>query len=395
VDKGVIEGVTILSISERLEPDKEYLNILREAPKIFNVLHVNIGRKDQIAERRTDILTLNYPAERDKFYSLLSRFDEARLDLISPQPIPSKPRRYPKPDDVFLGTASPSVVSPDEEFVARFAAYLSKYRKEISRVIHEEAPTAEAKLDLSSCKWKKGANVAVRLHSSHLNIQNPVQQFKWNGTYQILRFDAKVKNNANTNRIILKFDIAVEGLPIMSLRPEIALQQIITKSGQAKRYLFNEEIAPSSAFASYASKDKREVLGRIRSLQIHTGIDVFIDCLSLQPAEKWKDKIREEICKRDIFWLFWSRRAISSKWVDWEWRTALTEKTLQCIEPHPLEPVELAPPPKELEELQFGSMFEWYISNLQEPVFIRTVKAISNSIISGFSFLLGQKSQRA
>jgi TIR domain len=48
---------------------------------------------------------------------------------------------------------------------------------------------------------------------------------------------------------------------------------------------------------------------------------VFLDCLSLRPGEKWKDKLRDEIKGREIFWLFWSRSAMKSEWVKWEWQT--------------------------------------------------------------------------
>ena len=93
---------------------------------------------------------------------------------------------------------------------------------------------------------------------------------------------------------------------------------------------------------------------------------MFLDCLSLRPGDKWKPKLRDEIDNRDIFWLFWSRSAMMSEWVDWEWRTALASKSVAGIQPHPLEPIELAPPPKELSDLQFGAMYEWYISQLRE-----------------------------
>src|SRR5207248_4014115 len=99
----------------------------------------------------------------------------------------------------------------------------------------------------------------------------------------------------------------------------------------------NETTAPKTAFASYTAADRREVLGRIRSLQIFTGIDVFLDNLSIRPGEMWKPVLDTEIRNRDIFWLFWSRDAKESPWVDWEWRTALTAKSLAGIQPHPLE----------------------------------------------------------
>ena len=54
-----------------------------------------------------------------------------------------------------------------------------------------------------------------------------------------------------------------------------------------------------------------------------------------------------------------------SPWVEWEWRTALDKKTLRGIQPHPLEPSDVAPPPQELEELQFGTAYEHYLMHLQ------------------------------
>jgi hypothetical protein len=111
-------------------------------------------------------------------------------------------------------------------------------------------------------------------------------------------------------------------------------------------------------------------------LEIYTGIDVFFDRKSIRPGEKWKEKLRDEIDRRDIFWLFWSRKAMKSPWVDWEWRTALAEKTIDGIQPHPLEPSDLAPAPKELSALQFGAMYEWYIHHLRQSVFRRVWRQV-------------------
>jgi hypothetical protein len=75
--------------------------------------------------------------------------------------------------------------------------------------------------------------------------------------------------------------------------------------------------------------------------------------------------LRDEIVSRDIFWLFWSREAMKSPWVEWEWRTALAAKTIDGIQPHPLEPSDLAPAPEELSALQFGTIYEWYTHHLR------------------------------
>ena len=92
--------------------------------------------------------------------------------------------------------------------------------------------------------------------------------------------------------------------------------------------------------------------------------------------EEWKQILTGEIRERDIFWLFWSRSAMDSPWVGWEWRTALASKSLMGIQPHPLEPAELAPPPQELSDLQFGAVYEWHLSGLRESWLTRRCRTL-------------------
>ena len=274
-------------------------------------------------------------------------------------------------EEVQLGASTPRNVCPGEEFVARFAAYTEAYRGEVDRVILKEAPSAHLRLDLEKCRWRRGAKVVVRLDAKYVEVSNPVQTFKWNGAWCVLRFDARVQDDAPVRTVILRFDVAVEGFPVVAIRPEIAVSKKDKDDKRAINSSLIEQTAPKSAFASYAKRDRRDVLGRVRSLQIFTGIDVFLDCLSMQPGEEWKRKLIKEIQQRDVFWLFWSRSAMASEWVGWEWRTALQEKSISGIQPHPLEPSELAPPPPELSDLQFGAMYEWYVSQLRESRILR------------------------
>ena len=268
--------------------------------------------------------------------------------------------------DVFFGTSTPPVVSPGETFVARFAAYTDSNRNKIIETLTQESKSSQKRMDLDTCRWRRGTKATVRLETNAAKVLNPVQNFVWNGAWQILRFDVSVLDNIVSKTLILRFDVAVEGLSIIALRPEIEVVNDEQPNRGTAKSSFFEKPAPKTAFASYATGDRREVLGRVRSLNIFTGIDVFLDCLSLRPGDEWKSKLRDEISNRDVFWLFWSRRAKESEWVEWEWRTALALKTLNGIQPHPLEPMELAPPPKELSVLQFGAMYEWYISETRE-----------------------------
>ncbi len=110
----------------------------------------------------------------------------------------------------------------------------------------------------------------------------------------------------------------------------------------------------SSAFASYETEDRTNVLSRIQGMQkILPSLDVFLDVLSIRSGEKWRERIDEEIVQRDAFFLFWSRAASKSPWVDYEWRKALSTRGENFIDPVPLEPPALVPVPKELAMLHF------------------------------------------
>ena len=61
-------------------------------------------------------------------------------------------------------------------------------------------------------------------------------------------------------------------------------------------------------------------------------------------------------------YLFWSRAARASKWVDLEWRIALDRNGLGRIDPVPLESPDLAPPPSELAALHFN---DWMLAYLR------------------------------
>src|SRR5262245_23334570 len=64
---------------------------------------------------------------------------------------------------------------------------------------------------------------ATRCSSTKSLESNPNLQVE--RRFVILRFDTKVPVDIEVNTIILRFDIAVEGLPIIAIRPEIAVSR--------------------------------------------------------------------------------------------------------------------------------------------------------------------------
>jgi HEAT repeat protein len=121
----------------------------------------------------------------------------------------------------------------------------------------------------------------------------------------------------------------------------------------------------SSAFASYASEDRNEVLARIQGMQqVARDLEIFLDVVSLRSGERWEERLESAILERDVLYLFWSRAARASQWVDKEWRTAYRARGLDGIEPVPLEPPDVSPPPPELSGLHFS---DWTLQVRRSP----------------------------
>lgn len=113
-----------------------------------------------------------------------------------------------------------------------------------------------------------------------------------------------------------------------------------------------------TAFASYAHEDAVEVFERVGALQAW-GVDVWTDRLELKGGDAWDAHIHDAIERAERLVLFWSRNAAASPWVEKEWRFALALRGVDGICPTPLEGPDVAPPPPELAERQFGSPADW------------------------------------
>jgi len=132
---------------------------------------------------------------------------------------------------------------------------------------------------------------------------------------------------------------------------------LLSASGVPKEMINASAVPYKSAFASYASE---AVLGRIQGIhKVAPDLDVFLDVLLLRSGRQWEKELWREIPARDIFYLFWSRHARKSKWVEKEWRCALSKRGIEFIDPIPLEAPEKSPPPPELSSLHFN---DWILA---------------------------------
>ena len=119
-----------------------------------------------------------------------------------------------------------------------------------------------------------------------------------------------------------------------------------------------------SAFVSYASQDRKRVAMIIQGMKkARPDMDVFFDVESLRSGDDWESALWHEIDKRDVLFLCWSKSARDSQWVDAEWRYALKQKGSECIEPVPIDPPEVCPPPIELNKKHFNDKLLYIINH--------------------------------
>lgn len=286
---------------------------------------------------------------------MLYHHEEPPLATKSAEPAPSgsEPPAEPESEPVWLGASAPKAVKPGDEFTARFVAYEKQLEEVVRQLLKQLSPKVEPVLGVQECRWKRGTQVTVKLSGRGLSIDPVEQPFIWNGGRSLLEFDVEVPQAAPEGKVVLKFDVLIEGIMVARLRLdlEISLHPVAGENATA-----NVEPA-KSAFVSYSSKDRLRVLDRVASIKISAGIDPFLDCLDLHPGEEWKPRLGDEIRRRDLFLVFWSKNASASEWVVWELDMALKEKSENAFQLHPLDPD--VNPPEGLEKLHVGDVIMW------------------------------------
>jgi hypothetical protein len=118
------------------------------------------------------------------------------------------------------------------------------------------------------------------------------------------------------------------------------------------------------AFVSYASKDRKEVLKHVRMLEV-TKTKFFQDILSLDPGDRWQNKLYENIDRCDLFLLFWSQAAKDSQWVIKEAEYALAHQQKNPNSEPDLVPVVLEQdvlPPPSLAAFHFNDRISYLAS---------------------------------
>lgn len=197
-----------------------------------------------------------------------------------------------------------------------------------------------------------GSLLTITLNLPSLEVPDPTDSFTWDGEPTNASFIVNVPKGIPLKPTYGTAEIRCEGLLLASLKLMIAIGSS-RRNKRTDRTI--ESHYPKTAFASYASQNRSDVLARIQGMKrVAPDLDVFLDVLSLRSGDDWATKLEEHVPSKDIFYLFWSRDASSSEWVNREWRLALNRRGLAYIDPVPLDDPSKVPPPDELSSLHFN-----------------------------------------
>jgi TIR domain len=171
--------------------------------------------------------------------------------------------------------------------------------------------------------------------------------------------------------LVATISVSQDGVVIGQIKFVLQIER--TGGGQNDPQITGEAQRYHTAFISYASENRPDVLRYVQMLRL-VGISYFHDLLSLDPGQRWAQRLYRHIDTSDVLFLFWSTPAKQSKWVTREWRYGLKQKGLDFIKPVIIEGPPPVPPPKALARLHFN---DWLL------YVIRAEEAARNSSSKG------------
>jgi len=252
----------------------------------------------------------------------------------------------------------PPEVARNSVFLLQVFLYPPAAASEVERQAQQADETAERRGTYSlPLDLQIGTRVDLHLEIPALKVAEPDAVLRWRGSITAAQFEVEVPNDVAAAQVIGRVRIAVDRVPVGTLRFQLGVAAAGTTPGalearevRARRY--------RRAFVSYSSKDRAEVLRRVQAFKI-AGLSVFQDVLELDPGDRWEKRLYQEIDNCDVFLLFWSKTAAASEWVLKEIDYAIARKhgddeRPPDIQPVPIEGPPIVPPPASLKDLHFN-----------------------------------------
>jgi hypothetical protein len=202
-----------------------------------------------------------------------------------------------------------------------------------------------------------GCVLDLELDMNGARVAEPIQRLAWRGRAEAVSFDVEVPADQVEGSLRGSVVVRRDGIPVGRVGFRVRVERAAEDSSPHRQA--DQPVQFSSAFISYATTDRDEVLRRVQVLQA-AGITYFQDLLSLDPGARWKQEIYRHIDDCDLFLLFWSKAAKKSKWVRREADYAYRRQTASARQLPDIRPVILgrpvARPWPELAHLHFDDL---------------------------------------
>lgn len=240
---------------------------------------------------------------------------------------------------------APRKVKRNAYFQVNLYIHRSEQEKDVRARVAEfiqidEVQRKQNQLDLST-----GSELDVVLDIPGMEIGETICKLVWRGDIASAEFLVAVPATYEKENAAGKLVLFKHGLPILTMVfiLEVGSEQSVSEPLDPVIHRINQ------AFISYASKDRQQVLFILQGLRAGLPhVKFYMDILSLTPGEHFNQALMQAIELCDMFYLFWSKAASESHWVEKEWRYALEHKGIDYIAPIPLVAPHTVPPPPEL-----------------------------------------------
>jgi hypothetical protein len=269
-------------------------------------------------------------------------------------------------DEVDCTAYAPDQAPPASNFLVQVFAHLPEQAATLEPIAKRAEHRAEMRVGSTlDRKIRRGGRLTFDLTMPGLEIDEPSQSIIWRGKPDKVQFGVTVPEDFKPRDLICKITVSESSIPIGHLK---FMFTVVTAgvAAETRPVVASNLIRYRQAFISYASPDRAEVLKRVQMLNA-SRVNFFQDLLTLEPGDDWAKQIYEYIDQSDVFFLFWSKAASQSRWVEKEItyareRQASNDEAAPEIVPILIEGPPPEKPPEQLSFLHFNDRFLYFIA---------------------------------
>jgi hypothetical protein len=255
--------------------------------------------------------TLSSPARREM---------NATMFMRSMREPSRRARRIERP---VLTAAYPEAVVLGSWYQMEIFLYLRKYQDivehEIQKLQQVQGSGYESVKAYLSDTIPEGTRISISVSSEDFDLNPDEISIKWFEDYYRFPFRVRLRKQAESEvEASITIQVLADDLPI----GELIVSTGVTAGGVTQKINTAHMQWYSDIFASYAHQDMA-VVQHFRQRYEALGMTLFVDEYGLRSGVEWEKALLKQIRASDIFQLFWSPAASSSKNVTWEWQNAL------------------------------------------------------------------------